>query len=245
MFDKMVSKNKLVDSIEAWRKKVILPIENRHDISLPYNHITQKIRYETKHTEKCFAHGCFFIVGVKSKENFGGFENIFTAEYNIYVRYINTKEIDLSKVAVNIPINDYIIGSLEEVSKNNQYDSYVLDILDDYENLAIEFKGENAMLVHNVGNEFKTSEGSLKYEKSAYQKLAEENMKKNESESIKILEKYKKYLDSYTYENAIPPTPDEVINDFCVKLFFIEQAFESLSSDFLLKVFDQFHIKII
>ena len=70
-------------------------------------------------------------------------------------------------------------------------------------------------------------------------------MKKNESESTKSLEKYKKYLDSYTYENAIPPTPDEVINAFCIKLFFIEQAFESLSSDFLLKVFDQFHIKII
>jgi hypothetical protein len=161
MFAKMVPKNKLIDSIEAWRKKVILPTENRHDISLPYNHITQKIRYEQKHTEKCAGHGCFLIVGVKSKENYGGFESIFTAEYNIYVRYINTKEIDLSKVAVNIPINDYIIGSLEEVSKNNQYDSYVLDILDDYDNLEIEFKGENAVLVHNVGNEFKTSGNTI------------------------------------------------------------------------------------
>ena len=161
MFAKMVPKNKLIDSIEAWRKKVILPTENRHDISLPYNHITQKIRYEQKHTEKCAGHGCFLIVGVKSKENYGGFESIFTAEYNIYVRYINTKEIDLSKVAVNIPINDYIIGSLEQTSTKNQYDAYVLDILDDYKSLEIEFKGDEASLVYNIGSEFRTGGNTI------------------------------------------------------------------------------------
>ncbi len=88
--------------------------------------------------------------------------------------------------------------------------------------------------------EKKKFEASLKHDKSEYEKLMEINMKTNENESEKSLEKYKKYLDNYTDENAIPPTPDEVINAFCVKLFFIEQAFESRSSDFLLKVFDQF-----
>ena len=47
-------------------------------------------------------------------------------------------------------------------------------------------------------------------------------------------------VENYNDEDSIPPTPNEIINAFCVKLFFIEQAFESRSSDFLLKVFDQF-----
>ena len=160
MFAKMVQKNKLIDSIEAWRKRVILPNENAYDYSLPYNHITQKIRYEQKHTSKCANYGCFLIVGVKSKENYGGFESIFTAEYNIYVRYINVEE-NLSKVAVNIPINDYIIGSLEQTSAKNQYDAYVLDILDDYKSLEIEFKGDEASLVYNIGSEFRTGGNTI------------------------------------------------------------------------------------
>ena len=83
-------------------------------------------------------------------------------------------------------------------------------------------------------------EESLKTEKSIYQQIEENNKKKNEKASLESYEKYKDILENYNDENAIPPTPNEIINAFCVKLFFIEQAFESRSSDFLLKVFDQF-----
>ena len=168
MFARLVRKDKNVENIEAWRKKVVLPNENFYDMSLPFNHITQKIRYEKKHTSKCDKVGCFLIVGVKSKENYGGFESIFTAEYNIYARYINTEESDLSKVAVNIPINDYIIGSLEQTVNKKQYDCYVLDILDDYDSLEIEYKGEAAKLVYNIGNEIKTNGNSIEPKKEFY-----------------------------------------------------------------------------
>ena len=57
---------------------------------------------------------------------------------------------------------------------------------------------------------------------------------------MRILARMGISVENYNDENDIPPTPNEVINAFCVKLFFIEQAFESRSSDFLLKVFDQF-----
>jgi len=88
--------------------------------------------------------------------------------------------------------------------------------------------------------EKKKYEESLKQEKSIYQQIEEKNKKKNETASQASYEKYKDILENYNDENAIPPTPNEIINAFCVKLFFIEQAFESRSSDFLLKVFDQF-----
>ena len=89
-------------------------------------------------------------------------------------------------------------------------------------------------------SEKKKYEESLKQEKSIYQQIEEKNKKKNEMASQASYEKYKEILETYNDENAIPPTPNEIINAFCVKLFFIEQAFESRSSDFLLKVFDQF-----
>ena len=89
-------------------------------------------------------------------------------------------------------------------------------------------------------NEKRKYEESQKQEKSIYQKIEEKNKKKNEKASLASYDKYKDILENYNDENAIPPTPNEIINAFCVKLFFIEQAFESRSSDFLLKVFDQF-----
>ena len=81
---------------------------------------------------------------------------------------------------------------------------------------------------------------SLKIEKSCYEKIEEENKKKNQHTSEESYKKYENYLKDYNDESATPPTPNEIINAFCVKLFFIEQAFESRSSDFLLQVFDQF-----
>ncbi|MCQ2817206.1 MAG: DUF4821 domain-containing protein, partial [archaeon] len=81
---------------------------------------------------------------------------------------------------------------------------------------------------------------SLKDDKTEYEKVKEMNLNKNVKDSDALMEKYKNILDTYTDENAIPPTPNEVQNAFCVKLFFIEQAFESRSSDFLMQAFDLF-----
>ena len=91
-----------------------------------------------------------------------------------------------------------------------------------------------------ISEEKKKYEESLKKEKSIYEQIEEKNKEKNEKASKASYEKYKHILENYNDENEIPPTPNEIINAFCVKLFFIEQAFESRSSDFLLKVFDQF-----
>ena len=91
-----------------------------------------------------------------------------------------------------------------------------------------------------IESEKKKYEESLKQEKSIYQQIEEKNKEKNEKASLASYEKYKDILENFNDENGIPPTPNEIINAFCVKLFFIEQAFESRSSDFLLKVFDQF-----
>ena len=54
------------------------------------------------------------------------------------------------------------------------------------------------------------------------------------------LKKYASVLENYTDEKSAPPVPEEVLNAFCVKLYFVEQAFESRSIDFLMQAFDLF-----
>jgi len=75
---------------------------------------------------------------------------------------------------------------------------------------------------------------------SAYNQIKEELLKTNIRESEYQLKKYGAILENYNDEKTIPPTPPNVLNAFCVKLYFIEQAFESRSIDFLMQAFDLF-----
>ena len=141
------------------------------------------------------------------------------------------KEVKPIKVkAYEVNINDFFTA----IDTTFKYDKlmYELKEIDDPD-----FKKEYEEYLEE---EKKKYEESLKQEKSLYQQIEEKNKQKNEDSSKASYEKYKDILENYTDEDAIPPTPNEIINAFCVKLFFIEQAFESRSSDFLLKVFDQF-----
>ena len=67
-------------------------------------------------------------------------------------------------------------------------------------------------------------------------KIYDENL----AESKMAYDKFSALLENYTNEQDLPPISKEVMNVFCVKLFFIEHAFESRSIDFLLKAFDMF-----
>jgi len=101
-------------------------------------------------------------------------------------------------------------------------DKFVIE-LNDYEN-----KLEEAELL------------KIKTNFTEYQNLYKNMEKENLEKSKNDLERYSKGLEGYTNSSELPPFPNEVLNAFCVKLFFIEQAFESRSTDFLLKAFDAF-----
>lgn len=82
--------------------------------------------------------------------------------------------------------------------------------------------------------------GKFKENASEYHQIKDELLKVNTKESEFQLKKYAGILENYTDEKSIPPTPSEVLNAFCVKLYFVEQAFESRSIDFLMQAFDLF-----
>ena len=86
-----------------------------------------------------------------------------------------------------------------------------------------------------------TKEKGKLYESfSEFKQIKEELLKINTKESETKLKKYNYLLENYIDEKQIPPTPSEVLNAFCVKLYFVEQAFESRSIDFLMQAFDLF-----
>jgi hypothetical protein len=96
----------------------------------------------------------------------------------------------------------------------------------EYNNYFERKKEEETKIIKSQLNEFEL----------LLKELDEDNIKKGESE----LSKFSKILENYTNSQDLPPFPPDVLNAFCVKLFFIEQAFESRSTDFLLKAFDCF-----
>jgi len=79
--------------------------------------------------------------------------------------------------------------------------------------------------------------------KTDYEVLKHDMLEANIKESEEKLKQYAELLESYEDEKAVIPTNTSVINAFCVNLFFIEQAFESRSADFLIQAFDLFPTK--
>ena len=129
-----------------------------------------------------------------------------------------------------VSISDF----LKSLETSFEYDklSYELGLIQD-EN----FNEEYEVYLKIIGD---IEKKLLDKEKSQFQKIKFELMSKNLTSSDQAYEKYSYLLQNYENENEIPPTPAEVLNAFCVKLFFIEQAFESRSSDFLIQAFDSF-----
>ena len=150
------------------------------------------------------------------------------------------KEVHEEEVKKEVkPIN----VTVYEVSINDFFKA--IETTFEYDKLMYEMNEINDQDFIKEYEEYKKEENvkymkSLQIEKSDYQKIMEKNIKANLEESEKNYEKYQSYLENYSDENEIPPTPNEVLNAFCVKLFFIEQAFESRSSDFLIQAFDLF-----
>jgi len=141
------------------------------------------------------------------------------------------KEVKLVPVTLyEVSISDFF----KSIETSFMYDKliYELGIADDNE-----FKKEYNLYIQS---EEERGKKNLMREKSEYEKLREETIIMNIKDSEAQLAKYEHILKDYFDEDEVPPTPPEILNAFCTKLFFIEQAFESRSIDFLMQAFDCF-----
>ena len=156
MFAKLVKKEIILNSENypnAWSQKVILPTEKDFDRRVSFDPCTQKIKYDKKITEEC-SNGCFLVFGVATKDNFTEFQNLFTFEYSIIVRYIETGMSNLDKIAVNVPMNEFIVGSLEVTYENEYFNTFKFDSNEDFNGLEIEFKAAKVSLYISWGEEY-------------------------------------------------------------------------------------------
>ena len=150
MFAKMIniSDNLIIE--KEWRNKIKLPKENDFDKDLIYNGITQNIRYKIKKCDQ----SCFIVFGVKTADDMKKHQNLFSSEYNLMVRIIDNQIENLNYNAVNIPMNEFIIGSLYNSTSKKFNDSYILNIPDVLVGFEIEFKSLNATIYISKGNNF-------------------------------------------------------------------------------------------
>lgn len=140
------------------------------------------------------------------------------------------------KEAKKIEITMYLIsiGELfKSVKDTYEYDKTLYELgLIKSERFEIEYESNK----ENEINEKKIVER----QETEYEKLKKEVEEENLLKSKEEYEAYIGELEEYNNVNDSLRLPEYVLNAFCVRVFFIEQAFESRSTDFLLKAFDAF-----
>jgi len=104
--------------------------------------------------------GCELYIGIKSTDIMSSSEGLNDyLEYSIYIRpLINITSLDsnehqklINKVVVDILVNEFVTGYIENPSDVHYYLFYVLD---DCDAIEIEFQSESCTLYINVGDEF-------------------------------------------------------------------------------------------
>ena len=125
----------------------------------------------------------------------------------------------------------------EAVNKSFKYDKilYELELIqsDVFQLEYQEYKKDLSILEDNNNNNY------TKYQ-SEYENIKNIIESKEDKECKEYYKKYKSQLENYNNYKDLPPITSNVLNAFCIKVFFIEQAFESRSTDFLLQAFDAF-----
>ena len=78
----------------------------------------QKLSFNSEHTKNCKKEGCYLLITYYN-ENYNTNKPIINYEYTLYAR-IRDVEDEISQI-INIPINEFIFRTFEEVSFINHY----------------------------------------------------------------------------------------------------------------------------
>ena len=150
VYGRIVQKN--VDEGSGWMKRFILPDKNNNQ--LKYDYYTKKIFYNEEDSQNC-DYGCYLFIKVEpySSDEYYYNENIaypITLSINSDDASISTFTQDLFN-AIDIPINEYIIGDTipESWGLNNFYTFWIPY---DCEEIIFEFIGDSTFILINIGN---------------------------------------------------------------------------------------------
>ena len=159
MYARLIRKED-VEPDADWNGKVKLPTSKALDLVSSYDQFNKKLIYTNEHTRKC-VNGCDLFIAVESNEQYVQFGKEFLNGFNIFIRPTSEKG-DFTSM-VNVPLGEYVFGSLEQTIENNKYDYYVFDAPFDGEEMIIEFQTEICNLYINTESKGKPSAHSFEY----------------------------------------------------------------------------------
>ena len=110
-------------------------IKNETDSQLEFNEHTQKLSFNSEHTQNCSI-GCFLLI---TYYNNGRVSPSIGYEYTLLVRIKDVD--DFSPQVINIPFNEYIFSTFEENSLNNHY--YSIFIPQGIKEIIIQIESNN------------------------------------------------------------------------------------------------------
>lgn len=152
----------------------------------------------------------------------------------------------------NVKKKEVVVEEKKEEDKYQEVTEYLVSISEffksvetclDYDKLNLELSViDSDKLVNELSdlNEKVNNEKIIDGSSFLYDNIKKQNLKIENELNIEASKKYSKDLEEYTNSMDLPTFNENVLNCFSVKLYFIEQAFESRSTEFLLKAFDCF-----
>lgn len=133
-----------------WLGKYNLPTK-KSQTDLSYNPFTKNIVYYTEDTKHCFK-ACFALLAIKStikNEN-----NLTPKSYDISIAVHEDEEYTLIERSIDIPVNEFIIGSISSQDQLiNYFQYYTFDVLTDSEIIYIDINSDSCNLYVKLGED--------------------------------------------------------------------------------------------
>ena len=123
-----------------WLGKFNLPTKKSNN-DLTYNPFTKNIYYDDEQTTHCYK-ACFALLVIKATINTD--ENIsLPKSYDISIAVHEDEESTLIERSIDIPVNEYIIGSISSDNQLiNYFQYYTFDVLTDSDIIYIDIKSQ-------------------------------------------------------------------------------------------------------
>ena len=132
-----------------WLGKYNLPTE-REEKDLDYNPFTKNLHYDSEQTSKC-RKACFALLVVKSTVKKDKNSKI-PKSYDISIAVHEDEEYTLNERSIDIPVNEFIIGSISSQDQLiNYFQYYTFDVLTDSEKIYIDINSDSCNLYVRIG----------------------------------------------------------------------------------------------
>ena len=112
---------------------------------MDYNPFTKNLHYDSRQTSKC-RKACFALLVVRSTVKKDKNSKI-PKSYDISIAVHEDEEYTLNERSIDIPVNEFIIGSISSQDQLiNYFQYYTFDVLSDSEKIYIDINSDSCNL---------------------------------------------------------------------------------------------------